>query len=139
MGDKDEELTDLELDWLSDFIEADESGHLTPLIARLDSDAPMPKHAREWLADLLKRRQLKRLPGQQAVPIWTFSERDRALRGGELAYKLYRKAGMKRDEAIERVINEWPELAKKLAKDSDDPTTTFRNFLERKSGSSRRR
>jgi hypothetical protein len=50
-------------------IDADRSGDLAPLIARLRSSPPSQR-ASELIADLLARHQLQKLPGGQARPLY---------------------------------------------------------------------
>jgi hypothetical protein len=95
--------------WLVAVAAADRSGDLAPLIARLRSDAPLSENARELVADLLARHQLKKRQGGRARPAYegASDEQVRVIAAAQDYDERGRRPGESEDDALERLAREY--------------------------------
>jgi hypothetical protein len=84
------------------------TGDLEPLVARLRS-GPLSDEARELVADLLSRHQLKRKPGGRARPAYEDPSDDQinVMAAADDYHERGRKRGESRDKAIARLAREY--------------------------------
>jgi hypothetical protein len=116
-------------EWLRAIARIDESGDKAALIALLKSDEPLPPVARQWIADLLSRYELKRKRrGRPRTPNYDRSDAEALLLLAMQRYRGLREEGLGQSEAIEQAAQSYS-----LSPD------VVRNAVEGRRGSSRKR
>ena len=145
-----------------DYFEHDFAKDPGPLIASLQSDAPLPKHLRKALIDLFARYRLKLKPGAKRIPSYRLlSDAEAKLKAAaeELALRIggpitraemdnavkvmqarARSKGRGRISSVpKRAAQELREEAKaRVAASYNIKLSVFENYLARRRGSSRR-
>jgi hypothetical protein len=89
--------------WHEAVARAADDGDSTPLIQLLRSDVPLPRDARDLLADLHACRKMKRRPGHQAEPT-RLALSQGALNLQAAAYHYWREHGIGHDDALRRAL-----------------------------------
>ena len=98
-----------------------------PLIEALRADAPVPKHLRKVLADLLERHRLVLRKGAKRIPSWRESDATARLIAANEEYRDLKLGSCDRDAAIEQ-----------LAKEYDIKPSTLHDYVTGKRGRRRR-
>lgn len=119
---------DTQVKWNRAIRLANDEGNTAELIALLlATDVEVPPAARKLLADLLDRRQLRKKPGNQRLPINRRSHREVKIESAVAAVRKLIGKGTPRANAVEDVASMW-----------QLPEESIQNALDGKRGSTLR-
>ncbi len=139
------------LRWREAVVRADQ-GDLEPLITRLRSEEVLGPEARIWVADLLKRHNLKKKPGRQATPAYRTTLIEGRLDHQAALVRFWQGKGLSNKDAIRAALRDVKREEFKL-EHCLEPTPTdqqldelvtdaefdlLENFITGRRGSSRR-
>ena len=119
------------LDWWVDALASlDQLDDKKPLTEMLRSDCELSPLAREYLADLIER-GVPSPPNRPRKPSYSISEvfMSHRLALGDIA--AYRKAGMSKDDALEKAANEHSLNATALRLSLEGRNTSFRRSMKK--------
>ena len=87
--------------WIAALAALDASGDKQPLVRLLEAGQP-PQEICVYLADLLKRHQLKRKRGNQATPLYDLSKKDQEISFAVIEMRRLHAGGLSFDDALEQ-------------------------------------
>lgn len=139
------------LRWL-DAVEKADQGDKGPLIALLQSEEVLGPDARDLVADLLSRHNLRKPPGGQATPAYRMTPAEGWLHHQAAGVRYWKKKGLSNEDAIRAALRDYkreefelknyPELApddEQLDEMiTDKEFTLLENLIAGRRGSSRR-
>jgi hypothetical protein len=106
--------------WIDAIRDIDKDSDSRDLVGLLRSNYPMTDAARQYLADLINRRQLKRKKGRQKTPAYTESEVDQRVFLAE--------------DAVEALVEGGDSVLTSLAKVSKDARITEGSLVNARAG-----